>query len=180
MTGKVTVLVLIALSVQVLPVALGIDPKKGFISFGYSLILLMSQLLFLYVGLLLGNRFLHLLENYKEIVIFMGLFLIGVRMIMDAFKIRKGERTYLLDNTTTLIMASVAQGINTLLAGLILSYISITISQLIFVLLISTFIVTVLGVLLKAKKYSYALSALLYSFSGMIMLVSSVYLGFFN
>jgi len=110
----------------------------------------------------------------------MGLFLIGVRMIMDAFKIRKGERTYILDNTTTLIMASVAQGINTLLAGLILSYISFTISQLMFVLLISTFVVTILGVLLKAKKYSYALSALLYSLSGMIMLISSVYLGFFN
>jgi len=173
-------LVLIALSVQVLPVALGIDPKNGFISFGHSLILIVSQLLFLYVGFLLGNRFLHLLENYKEIVIFMGLFLIGVRMIMDAFKIRKGERTYILDNTTTLIMASVAQGINTLLAGLILSYISFTISQLMFVLLISTFVVTILGVLLKAKKYSYALSALLYSLSGMIMLISSVYLGFFN
>jgi len=173
-------LVLIALSVQVLPVALGIDPKKGFISFGHGLILIVSQLLFLYVGFLLGNRFLHLLENYKEIVIFMGLFLIGVRMIMDAFKIRKGERTYILDNTTTLIMASVAQGINTLLAGLILSYISFTISQLMFVLLISTFVVTILGVLLKAKKYSYALSALLYSLSGMIMLISSVYLGFFN
>jgi len=176
----VVILVLIALSVQVLPVALGIDPKKGFISLGHGLILIVSQLLFLYVGFLLGNRFLHLLENYKEIVIFMGLFLIGVRMIMDAFKIRKGERTYLLDNTTTLIMASVAQGINTLLAGLILSYISFTISQLMFVLLISTFIVTVVGVLLKAKKYSYTLSALLYSLSGMIILVSSVYLGFFN
>jgi putative Mn2+ efflux pump MntP len=178
--NTVTILILIALSTQVLPVAIGINPKKGFISIWHGFILIISQLIFLYAGYTLGGRFLYLLESYKGIVLFAGFFLIGMRMIVDVFKIRKGDRTYYLDNTATLILASVAQGINSLLAGMILTYLPFDISKMIIVLSIGTVIFLLLGMLLKAEKRSFAISALLFFISGLIMVFSSLYLGFFN
>ncbi len=179
MEDIITTLILVALSTQVLPVAVGINTKKGFISFWYSFILIFTQLLFLYIGYKLGSRFLHLLENYKGIVLFVGFFMIGIRMIMDVFKIRKGDRTYFLDNTATLILASIAQGINTLLAGLLLSFMPLNFEQMIIVLAIAVFVFTVLGMILKTEKQSYAISAFFFFISALVMIISSVYLGFF-
>ena len=179
MENATTILILIALSIQVLPVAVGISAKKGIISFWHGFILIFTQVLFFYVGYMLGSRFLHLLENYKGIILFVGFFMIGIRMIMDVFKIRKGDRTYFLDNTATLILASIAQGINTLLAGLLLSYMTISIEQMIIILSVSVLVIMVLGFILKPEKQSFAISALLFFMSALIMIISSVYLGFF-
>lgn len=180
MENVITMMILVSLSTQVLPVAVGINTKKGFFSFWHGFILIVSQVLFLYIGLSLGNRFLYLVENYKNIILFIGLFLIGIRMMMDVFKIRRGDRTYFLDNTATLILASVAQGINSLLAGILLSYMPFKFDHMIIILAISVFVITVLGMILKPEKQSFAISALLYFISGFIMIFSSVYLGFFN
>lgn len=180
MENTITILILIALSSQVLPVAVGINTKKGFISIWHGFILILSQLIFLYAGYILGSRFLYLLEGYKGIVLFVGFFLIGIRMMMDVFKIRKGDRTYYLDNTATLILASVAQGINTLLAGMLLTYLTFNIGKMITFLFIAVVIMTILGMILKAEKQSFAISGLLFFISGFIMIFSSLYLGFFN
>ena len=180
MTYIFTIMILIALSAQVLPVAVGINTKKGFISFWHGFILIFSQVLFLYIGLSLGKRFLHLLDNYRSIVLFIGFLLIGIRMMMDVFKIRRGDRTYFLENTATLILASVAQGINTFLAGIILTYMPLHFVRMIIILAIATIIMTTLGIILKPEKQTFAISSFLYFVSGLIMVVSSVYLGFFN
>ena len=178
--NAIITIILLGLSCQVLPVALGINSKKGLITFWHAFILIFSQLLFLYVGFLLGNRFLYLVEQYKNIIIFIGFFLIGMRMIFDVFRIRKGERTYYLDHTATLILASVAQGINTLLAGLILTYLTADLRQMLIVLFIATLVITTIGIVLKAEKQSFAISALLSFVSAAFMLFSSIYLGFFS
>lgn len=180
MEHTITILILIALSSQVLPVAVGINTKKSIISIWHGFILIVSQLLFLYAGYTLGSRFLYLLEGYKGIVLFVGLFLIGIRMMMDVFKIRKGDRTYYLENTATLILASIAQGINTLLAGMLLTYVSFEISKMVTILAIATLIMTIVGMILKAEKQSFAISGLLFFISGLIMVISSLFLGFFN
>lgn len=174
-----TILILIALSVQVLPVAIGIETKTGVNSILFGLILVASQLLFLYAGYLLGNRFLYLLDDYKGIVIFIGFFLIGIRILMDVFKVRRGERTYYLESTKTLLLASVAQGVNTFLAGIILSYVSLSIGNMAIILLISTFFVTLVGILIKPEKQTYTLSAFLFFLSAIVLIFSAVYLGFF-
>jgi len=173
-------IILLGLSSQALPVALGINTKKGAISFWYAFILIATQVLFLYVGLLLGNRFLYLIEQYKNIIIFIGFFMIGTRMIIDVFRIRKGKRTYYLDHTATLMLASIAQGINTLLAGLLLTYLSSNLNRMVVILFVSTFVITIIGILLKPEKQSFAISALLTFLSAVIMLFSSVYLGLVN
>lgn len=178
--NAIITIVLLALSSQALPVALGINRKKGLISFWHAFLLVVSQLLFLYAGLLIGNRFMYLLEGYRNIVIFMGFFLIGMRMMIDVFKIRKGERTYYLDNTATLILAAVAQGINTLLAGLILTFLTSNLRQMLVVLFLATLVITIIGIALKAEKQSFAISALLSFLSAAFMIFSAVYLGFFN
>lgn len=174
-----TILILIALSTQVFPVAIGNDIKNGFNTIIVGIVLVASQLLFLYLGYLVGDRFLHLLENYKGTVIFIGFFLIGIRMLMEVFKVRRGERTYYLDDTKTILLASVAQGVNTFLAGVIFTFITLSIREMSIVLLISTFIFTVIGTLIKADKQSYMLSALLVFLSAIVMIFSAVYLGFF-
>lgn len=180
MEKLVVIFILISLSTQVLPVAIGIDPKKLPQSLIFGIILIISQLLFLLAGTLLGDRFLHLLETYQGIVIFVGFFLIGIRMLIDAFKIRKGERTYVLDNTRTIVLISVAQGINTFLGGLILTYFIIDIGQLVFTFFIVVTIFTILGTGLHVNKTSYVFSALIYTLSAFIIIISSVYLGFFQ
>lgn len=180
LTNTIITIILLGLSSQTLPVALGINTKNGLISLWHAFLLIVSQLLFLYVGFLLGNRFLYLVAQYKNVILFIGFFLIGMRMIFDVFRIRKGERTYYLDHTATLILASVAQGINTLLAGLIITYLTTDLRQMLIVLFVATLIITVIGIVLKAEKQSFAISALLSFVSAAFMLFSAVYLGFFS
>ena len=115
--------IILVLSFQVLPVAMGIDQNKGLNqTIWYALLLVLGQSLLFLFGYLLGERFMHLMEDFRGTVIFIGFFLIGIRLIMDAFKVRKGERTFSFDTTMPVLLASLAQGMNTFLAGLLLTY----------------------------------------------------------
>ena len=81
--------IIVVLSFQVLPVALGIDRKQGLSQvIWFALLLVLGQTLLFYVGYLLGHRFMHLMEDFRGTVIFVGFFLIGIRMIVESFKVR--------------------------------------------------------------------------------------------
>ena len=118
------VVILIVLSFQVIPVALGIEPKNGLNqTIWFVLILILGQFILFLTGYLLGQRFMHLMDDFRGTVLFIGFFLIGIRIMLDAFKVRKGERTYYYDETMPVILASLAQGINTFLAGILLTFV---------------------------------------------------------
>jgi len=173
--------IIISLSIQVFPVAIGIDRSKGFIqSAWFGSILILGQILFFVLGYLLGDRFMHLMSGFKGIVIFIGFFLIGIRMNMEAFKVKKGERTYIIDDTKTVALASVAQGINTFLAAMLFTFLPVERQWLLIVLVIAALIVTITGLFLKPGRQSFAVSSFLFFMSGMVMVVSAVYLGFFK
>lgn len=173
------ILILFVLSSQVFPVALGINPRMNTgKAIWYGLILVLGQFLFLLFGLFLGDRFMHLVEEFKGIVFFIGFFLIGIRMMMDTFPVRKGERTYTIESTLQVALASSAQGTNTFLAGLLFASLALDGQWLSLVLLILTFAVTVIGLFLKPGKQSLALSSLFFVFGGLIMIISSIYFGF--
>lgn len=179
MSNSFVILILFVLSSQVFPVTLGIEPKKNTTSaIGYGLILVFGQVLFLLFGLFLGDRFMYLVDGFKGIVVFIGFFLIGIRLLMDTFKVRKGERTYTIDSTLPVILASAAQGINTFLAGLLFSSLALDFQWLSIVLFILTAVVTAIGMFLKPTKQSLALSSLLFASGGLVLIVSSIYFGF--
>lgn len=175
----VVILILFVLSLQLFPVALGIDFEKNTgASIWYGSILVLGQLLFLLFGLFLGERFMYLVEGFKGIVVFIGFFLIGIRLLMDTFKVRKGERTYTIDSTLQIALASSAQAINTFLAGLLFSSLPLDFQWLFMVLLVLSVVVTALGLFLKATKQTLALSSLFFVLGGIFMIVSSIYFGF--
>jgi hypothetical protein len=173
------ILILFVLSSQVFPVALGIDfgKNKGY-AIWYGLILVFGQILFLLFGLFLGDRFMHLVEGFKGIVIFVGFFLIGIRLLMDTFKVRKGERTYSIESTLPVVLASSAQGINTFLAGLLFTTLALDANWLLVDLLALTCVMTGISLFLKPTKQSFTLSSLLFALGGLIMIVASIYFGF--
>ena len=180
MLDVVVSVIIITLSFQVLPAALGIDQNKGLNqTIWFALLLLLGQGLMFLFGFLLGERFMHLMENFKGIVIFLGFFLIGIRMIFEAFVVRKGERTYTFDSTMPVILASLAQGINTFLAGLILTYLPFERQWLTIILTIATLIITGIGTMMKPGKSSFSFASFLFLLGGFWMIFSSIYLGFF-
>lgn len=174
-------LVLFALAIQIFPIAIGIDQTKD-LSKGlwFGVVLVSVQIIFFLVGHLLGEQFMHLLKDFKGVVFFAGLFLIGVRVIMEAFKVRKGERTYLIDNTQTALLASVAQGINAFLGGILFTLLAFDRQWLTMTFLIFTAIVVIAGFVLKPTRQSYLISSILFFMSGLVMIVASVYLGFIS
>ena len=99
---------------------------------------------------------------------------------MEAFKVKKGERTYIIDDTKTVALASVAQGINTFLAAMLFTFLTVERQWLLIVLVIAALIVTITGLFLKPGRQSFAVSSFLFFMSGMVMVVSAVYLGFFK
>ena len=111
-------------------------------------------------------------------MIFIGFSLFGIRMIMDAFHVRKGERTYVMGNPLTVILASFAQAINTFLAGMLFTLLPVDNEFLLMVLLIFTVIVSGAGIMMNPEKTERALASLLFSLGGIVMLFAAVYLGF--
>ena len=181
MNDVVVSLIMLVLAIQVFPLALGIDRKLGLnLTIWYALLLLLGQALLFFFGYLLGERFMHLMEHFKGTVIFVGFFLIGIRLILEAFKVRKGERTYTFDGTLPVVLASLAMGINTFLAGLLLTYLPYDRQWLSMVLIFATLIATGTGVAMKPGKTGFALASFLFLMGGLWMAFSSVYLGFFN
>lgn len=180
MIDVVVSVIIITLSFQVMPVAIGIDHNKGLNqTIWFALVLLLGQSLLFLIGYLLGERFMHLMENFKGTVIFIGFFLIGIRMIFDGFKVRKGERTYVLDSTMPVILASLAQGINTFLAGLLLTYLPFERQWMTIILTISTLLMVGIGAIMKPGKTSFSFASFLFLVGGFVMIFSSIYLGFF-
>jgi len=98
---------------------------------------------------------------------------------METLSIRKGERTYSIDSVGFVVMASLAQSMNTFLAGLLFNYIDVNEIFTVILLLVLTVIIAVVGVILKPEKQSLIFASLLYTLGGITMIISSIYITFF-
>ena len=98
-----------------------------------------------YLGIFVGDRFLHLTEGFDNVVVFLGFFLIGLRISMESFAVRKGERTFKPDNNQSIVLASVAQSINSFLAGLMLYYFDFNLILVLIIILIMAFLFSLAG-----------------------------------
>jgi len=171
-----SILIVIALSLQVFPVALGFSEKGALKNIIIPvLILSLTQTVFFLLGHYAGEQFMHLLDDFKSTILFAGFFLIGIRMIMEILRIRKGERTFLLTDNNSLIFASMAQSMNTFLAALLLYFIPVDKLWLALALLVASVIFSIVGIMAKPERPSFLFASLLYLIGGMLIIVSSLY-----
>ncbi len=180
MLTTIVVLIIIFLSIQVFPVAIGINIKGNWLKATlFVVVLSLLQVVTYWLGLKLGSTFMHLMDGFKGVVFILGFLLIGIRMLMETLTIRKGERTYSIDSIGFVILASLAQSMNTFLVGLLFNYIDINEQFTLILLLVLTIVIATIGVMLKPEKQSLTFASLLYAFGGVIIIISSIYITFF-
>lgn len=173
----ISIVILFILSFQVAPVALGIDirQKKPFVILSGILFLTLSQVLLFLLGIWLGNRFMHLMDKIQHIILFVGFTLIAVRFVMEAFAVRKGERTYQIDKPTLFIFPSIAQAINTFLAGILFYFLPVAMLRDIVYLALFSFVMTLLFLFVKTEKSALSAISLMYLAGGIFMGILSFY-----
>lgn len=174
------VAILFFLAAQLLSIALGIDVnRRGYKAVLYMLSLAIGHVILFWIGFVLGDLFMHLMDGFKNIVLLLALFLTGIRMLMESFPVWKGERTYSIDSLKMVQFAGLAQGMNTFLMGLLFVFLPIDRYWLMTVLLIFTFLFSIIGLILKPTKNNITFAALFFVLGGLFLVFSSVYLGFF-
>ncbi len=180
MLTAILIVILLFLSVQVLPVAIGINASENYArSFFLILVLSVTQVLTFWFGLKTGESFMYLMEGFKSVVVFIGFLLIGIRMLMEVFNIRKGERTYTITNVSHVALAAVAQGINSFLTGILFYYMKFDEKSMLIFLISSSLLISIGGLAMKPGKLSLAFASLLYTIGGFVMLAAAVYFSFF-
>jgi len=173
---SLSILIVIILAFQVFPIALGVSAKDDLKNTVLIvIILLLLQTVFFFIGYYVGEQFMHLLANFKSLVLFTGFFIIGIRMIMEVLKIRKGERTYYLNDERGMLLVAIAHSINTFLAGLLLFFVPIDIFLLTLILFGTTIIMSISGVMAKPGKLGFSFASFLYLIGGVFIIFSSVY-----
>jgi len=174
------VIIIFFLSVQVFPVAIGIDvtgkPGKAVI---LIVVLSLVQVVTYWLGLKLGSTFMHLMDGFKGAVFFIGFLLIGIRMLLETINIHKSERTYSVNNVGLVILASIAQGMNAFLVGLLFNYLSIDEKFTLIILFAITIVIATSGIIMKPNKLALSLASLFYALGGLVMIVFAIYISFF-
>lgn len=173
----ISIIILFVLSFQVMPVAIGMDTKKipVFQLMSGILLLVTGQLLLFLLGIWLGNSFMHLLSGMKTYVLFIGFLLVAVRFNMEAFKVRKGERTYVVSKSNSYIIPAIAQAVNTFLSGILFYFISKNPGTDLIYLAVFSFSLTVLFVFIKYNKLALTAISFLYMTAGGILMAISIY-----
>ncbi len=174
------VIIIFFLSVQVFPVAIGINvtgkPGKAVI---LIVVLSLVQVVTYWLGLKLGSTFMHLMDGFKGAVFFIGFLLIGIRMLMETINIHKGERTYSVNSVGHVILVSIAQSINAFLTGLLFNYLTIDKGFTLILLTIITTVIAITGIIMKPGKFALSLASLIYALGGLVMIVFAIYISFF-
>lgn len=172
--------VLLVLGFQVFPVCLG-NSFKSDIKQSVQQILIHTaiQLIMLWLGLFLGDRFLYLSEDYQYLIIFIGLLMVGLRISFDSFAVRRGDRTFTTANSQSLILASTAQSINTFLAGIIFSLFNINHILIFSILGLSVLLFSTIASWMKLSKTALTFASLVYILGGIGIVSIAIYLGFF-
>lgn len=176
----VSIIILLILSFQVMPVALGINnAKMNILHIASSIFLLIfGQVLLFLLGVLLGDRFMYLVVGFKRYILFIGFFIIAARMFIEALEIRKGKRTYLVEKANQFILPSIAQAINTFLAGILFYLLIFDLGRALIYLGIFSLSFSVPFVFIKNERLPMLAVSLVYMVGGILMALLSFYLLF--
>ncbi len=130
-----------------------------------------------HLGALLGDTFMHVFVIRYKWVVFGIMAAVGIRMYMEAMRIRRGERLFSFDNYVKFLMMTVAAGINTLIIGMTAGHFS-PFNGLMPVLLVAAgFSWSIAGISMNVSRTNILLSSLFQMIAAsIILLVAFVYL----
>ncbi len=176
----VVILLVLVLATQTGTIALGLATSHKIMRWTIDIVIIAGiQVLSLFLGMWLGNYFMYLLNGIHKTILFAGFFLIAIRFILNTFKIKNGERTWQLISISDLIAPSVAQAINTFLAGILLYFVNFDLNNaLIEIFLFALFFCSIF-VFLPVKKRAFTLLTLINLLSGFVLILISFYFVFF-
>lgn len=119
------ILFVATLSCNIFPLTLGANSNNentAFRSLMYAIGFGAMMGLFYYLGSLLGNQVMYLMERHIIFIVFALFLMVGVRMIIEALKVRKGTRAFALSGNASFFMISFAASINAFFIGLAAPY----------------------------------------------------------
>lgn len=169
----VYILFIIALAYNTFPLALGLNRDKRnshFLNVLLAVVFGLIQAAMYRAGALLGDTFMHLFEEQDQFAVFAILLAVSVRMMIEAFKIRRGERVFSFDNYVKFVMMAVAAGINTLIVGMTYSYLDLFGHFTPAALLAAGFAWSIAGISMNLSRVNILLSSLIQLISAVIIL----------
>lgn len=163
-----------ALSCNVFPYALGLNKDKDnststYILYPLCLGLILGVLFWL--GSLLGSTFMHILGNFTYIVVFTIFMMIGARMIMNAYKVRKGTNIFYIETFKTLFVIGIVAGMNVFMIGLGAEYFTTWNFYFPIGIGLGSIVWSVIGTLLPVTKINVLISSLALFISSLIVIV---------
>jgi putative Mn2+ efflux pump MntP len=159
------ILLILAVSYNVFPLALGLNRDRRtphLVNVFHAAVFGLLQGIMYYIGITLGDTFMHLLEANYRFVVFGILAAVAVRMSIEAFKIRKGARLFSFDNYIKFMIMGVAAGINTLIVGMTANYLSPFAGLMPLLLVAGGFAWSITGISMNLSRRNIILSSLLH------------------
>lgn len=146
----------IGLSMDAMAVAICKGLKMHKLHIGYTLTISLSfggfQALMPFIGWLIGSQFERYIINIDHWIAFILLLIIGGKMILEAFD-KDGDETLSTDtnfryNLKEITLLAIATSIDALAVGITFAFLNVAIGSSILIIGITTFILSVLGVLI--------------------------------
>jgi putative Mn2+ efflux pump MntP len=177
MNWLLNVLIIFALAVHVIPPGLHLTVGSNRLqAIMATAIVAVLQVMLFGFGRLMGGTFLHLVEGMKTGILFFTFFLVGVRMAMEAFKIRKGDVVMRLDNTKLMVLTGVAQGIDAFLVGMMFYFFpEVKLETILIALFLMASFLMMPAIYTGEKKGAYSFVSLLYLVGALVFVFSSLY-----
>lgn len=174
------ILFIIALAYNTFPLALGLNRdhrNKHLTNLLLAAIFGLLQGIMYYIGSLLGDTFMHVFILRYKWVVFGIIIAVSVRMMLEAFKIRKGERLFSFDNYVKFIIMTIAAGINTLIIGMTANYFS-PFSELMPMFLVAAgFLWSIAGISMNLSRTNILLSSMMHLGASIVLfIVALVYI----
>lgn len=107
------------------------------------------------IGWLLGLTMKNLIQDIDHWIAFAILFIIGLKMITQSFKMKDEERSFSIDNWYVLIGLSIATSIDAMIVGLSFAFLQVAILKAAILIAAVTFIISIAGVYIGKKSHGF-------------------------
>ncbi len=113
-----------------------------------AVVLAIFQGIMPFLGWLLGNTFKDMIEQIDHWIAFSLLFIIGLKMIVEAIKVNPEERQFNINNNYVLMMLAIATSIDAFVVGISFGFLEVSILKASIIIGITTFAISFGGICL--------------------------------